>query len=217
MMAERAKLYPEEYRDPEGGSRFRHRLLARLEALDPHKAVSLQKVVDEIDADDFEKAVTQWEKATKKAEEKTAERAEKRKEVQKQWEKDTAEAQSQATYREAPEEVESVEERLGWKGLEPEKDPKQPPAPKMPARYNLIRGELPDLKELHEDLFEQGEEPEKDEEPEELQDSDLEFEAEAPKRKSPPPLPKGKTKEASMGSLASRVLGRYLAFSSCAF
>ena len=207
MLEERAKGYPEEYRDPQIASQFRNRVLRRLEALDPHKAVAVQKAVDDMDADDYDKAVKGYDKAEKAAKKELEKREKQRKKLQERVEKEQTKAQEKATYRMAPESVKPLEDRLKEEGLDPKDDPVAPKPPEKPARYDLIRGNIPKAKDQHADLLRQTQEPEH-----EVQDDELEFEP--PKRKGPPPLPK--TKKASVEALAARVAGRYLAFSSCA-
>jgi len=206
MLDEQAKSYPAELRDSAVASQFRWRVLRKLEALDPHKATIVQKAVDEMDAEDYDRSKKDWLKQDMQAKHLQAKRDAQREKIQEQFEQDQKDAEG--GYREAPKPVKTVEERLKEKDLEPERDPVPPVPPKKPARYDLVRGNVPKAKDQHKDLFEQVEEPAI-----ELKDEDIEVVE--PKRPSkPPPKPK-RTKQAALDDLSCRVVGRFLAFSTC--
>lgn len=201
MLAERAKAYPEEFRDPNVASQFRWRILRKLEALDPHKATIIQKAVDDMDADDYERATKEWRRQDMEVKYQQAKRDQKREKLVEKFQKE----QADGGYRDAPQP--SIEERIAEAGLEPEKDPVPPVPPRKPARYDLTRGNVPKARDQHKELFEQMEPAI------EVRDEDIE---EVPPRPSkPPPLPK-KTKKASVNDLSARIVGRFLAFSTCA-
>ncbi len=190
MINERAKAYPEEFRDPQVGSRFRARILRKLEALDPAKAVVVQKAVDDMDADDYDASRKLWEKAQKETLREREKRDKQRQKIVEKFEKEQAKATAKAQdgdYREKVDKVVPLEERM--KGLEPENDPELPKEPQKPARYDLVRGIRPKAKEQHNGILERMETP------------------------KPPPV-EG-TKKSSFDDRdgpACRVVGRYLAF-----
>lgn len=212
MLEERAKAYPEEFRDPAIGVLFRHRVLRRLEALDPAKAVIVQRAVDEMDADDYDKARKVWEKAHRDALRELKKRDEQRDKIELKFFEDQHKAEQDTTYRKAPKPLKSLEERWAEKGLSREEDPELPVEPVKPPRYDFIRGEPPRAKNQYNDLLQQAEEPYV-----EVKDEDIELEEPKPKKGPSKPPPKKPKKQASADlRVACRVVGRFLAFSTCA-
>lgn len=195
MLNERSKHYPVTALD-NVGQLFRQRLVSRLEALDPHKAIIAQRTVDELDADDYDKAKKSWTKADMQHKADMAKREKKREKIREKLQ--AKEDAGPEGYRDKAE-TKTVEELWAEADLSPEKDPPPPEAPKKPARYDLLRGTLPKARDQHQELFEQGEEPEKPEKP-------------VGEDEKPP----SKTKQASWNPMPARVVGRFLAFSTCA-
>lgn len=198
MLAERQKSYAPEHVDTDLGQLFRHRLLRRLEALAPEKAIVVQREVDEMDADDYDKARKGWEKGLKEVSRDLEKREKQRNKIKAKFEAEQAKAQESATYREAPATVKSLEDRWKEEGLSPEDDPDIPPTPVKPPRYDLVRGTTPRWNKQNDDLLAQAQEPE------------------APKGKEGAPGAEPPKKQASTDQrVAWRVVGRYLAFSTC--
>lgn len=210
MLEERAKAYPEEHRDPALGSLFRQRVLRRLDALVPGKALLVQRAVDKMDADDYDDARKTWEKEHKEALRERAKRESQRDKIELKFFEDQHKAEQDATFRKNKP-VKPLEERWAEKGLDPSQDPVLPPEPAKPPRYDLTRGLVPRAKDQFSDLAQQTQESYPEVAPEDI----IEL-TDAPPKSPPKPPPTPKRKQASMSErMACRVVGRYLAFSTC--
>lgn len=144
MLDERSSAYPEDLADPALSSAFRAKLVMRLHALSPEKAVVIQKLVDDMDAEAYEQARDVWEKACADARKLIQQREKQREKIRKQFDsgKFTSDEASP-----------TLEECWAKDDLLPSDDPPLPKPPTKPARYDLTHGTIPKAKNQYDDLF----------------------------------------------------------------